>query len=60
MELDGLGEELRVLYVAMTRAKEKLVITSADKNLESRLEKWKQIPCFHGQIPFTVLSSAGS
>ena len=60
MELDGLGEELRVLYVAMTRAKEKLVITAADKNLESRLEKWKQIPCFHGQIPFTVLSSAGS
>src|SRR5699024_1044323 len=31
-----------------------------DKNLESRLEKWRQVPCFHGQIPFTVLSSAGS
>lgn len=60
MEMDGLGEELRVLYVAMTRAKEKLVITAADKNLENRLEKWKQVPCFDGHIPFTVLSSAGS
>lgn len=25
--MDGLGEELRVLYVAMTRAKEKLILT---------------------------------
>ena len=27
MELDNLGEELRVLYVAMTRAKEQLIMT---------------------------------
>ncbi len=27
MQRDGLGEELRVLYVAMTRAKEKLILT---------------------------------
>lgn len=30
MELDSLGEELRVLYVAMTRAKEKLIMTGTD------------------------------
>lgn len=35
--LDGLGEELRVLYVAMTRAKEKLILTgmAKEKLLES-------------------------
>ena len=30
-DLDNLGEELRVLYVAMTRAKEKLIITGTDR-----------------------------
>lgn len=29
--LDGLGEELRILYVAMTRAKEKLILTGMAK-----------------------------
>lgn len=31
MDLDNLGEELRVLYVAMTRAKEKLIMTGTDR-----------------------------
>lgn len=35
-ELEDLGEELRVLYVAMTRAKEKLVLTGA--------AEWDKIP----------------
>ena len=37
MELEALGEELRVLYVAMTRAKEKLIMTASDKNLDLSL-----------------------
>ena len=41
--LESMGEELRILYVAMTRAKEKLIITAADKYLENRLQKWKQL-----------------
>ncbi|WP_165443978.1 helicase-exonuclease AddAB subunit AddA [Lachnoclostridium sp. Marseille-P6806] len=32
---DSLGEELRVLYVALTRAKEKLIITGSCKNYET-------------------------
>lgn len=32
IELESLGEELRVLYVALTRAKEKLVMTGTMKN----------------------------
>ncbi|WP_343210460.1 helicase-exonuclease AddAB subunit AddA [Anaerolentibacter hominis] len=40
--LDNLGEELRVLYVAMTRAKEKLILTGAAEvpALEAKLKKW--------------------
>ena len=34
--LESLGEELRVLYVALTRAKEKLIITGTISNLEKK------------------------
>ena len=37
---DSLSEELRVLYVAMTRAKEKLILTAT---LENAAEKWESI-----------------
>ncbi len=35
--LDSLAEELRVLYVALTRAKEKLIITGTCKYLDNKL-----------------------
>ncbi len=38
---DNLGEELRVLYVAMTRAKEKLILTGVVKNQEDIYNKHK-------------------
>ena len=33
---DSLGEELRVLYVAMTRAKEKLILSGTSKEYERK------------------------
>ena len=60
MELETMGEELRVLYVAMTRAKEKLIMTAADKTLENKLGKWKDIRLSQGQLPYTILASANS
>lgn len=51
MELESMGEELRVLYVAMTRAKEVLVMTGTDRSLENKLEKWDQLSLTDGQIP---------
>jgi ATP-dependent helicase/nuclease subunit A len=60
MELDNLGEELRVLYVAMTRAKERLIMTGTSRYLEKIREKYEQVPLVDGQIPYTILSSAGS
>lgn len=60
MELEALGEELRVLYVAMTRAKEKLILTAASGSMETKLEKWRNISLEDGRVPFTVLTLAGS
>lgn len=37
LQREALSEELRILYVAMTRAKEKLIITTAVKNLDNKL-----------------------
>ena len=37
---DNLGEELRVLYVALTRAKEKLILTGTIKNQEKLYESY--------------------
>ena len=59
-DLDNLGEELRVLYVAMTRAKEKLIMTATDRYLEKKLEKWQQKTWNLTQVPYTILSTAGS
>lgn len=41
--LDSLGEELRVLYVALTRAKEKLIITGTCSNLDKRLSYYEMV-----------------
>ena len=38
-ERESLGEELRVLYVAMTRAEEKLILTGVCKNEEDLIKK---------------------
>lgn len=38
IRLESLGEELRVLYVALTRAKEKLILTGTLDKLEKRVE----------------------
>lgn len=38
-----IAEEMRVLYVALTRAKEKLVMVGVVKDLEKRLSQWQTI-----------------
>lgn len=40
MVVEMLSEEMRVLYVAFTRAKEKLIITGAVNDVEKNLQKW--------------------
>ena len=40
IRLETLSEEMRILYVAFTRAKEKLIITGATRNLDKSIKNW--------------------
>lgn len=41
IDMENLGEELRVLYVALTRAKEKLILTGSLKDAGAKLEAFR-------------------
>ncbi|MBB5174706.1 helicase-exonuclease AddAB subunit AddA [Texcoconibacillus texcoconensis] len=41
LEMESLAEEMRVLYVAMTRAKERLLFVGTVKDAEKSLENWR-------------------
>lgn len=57
--LESLGEELRVLYVALTRAKEKLIITGTVENLEKKLSALERVKRQRGEeLDFLQLSKA--
>ncbi len=40
IRLETLSEEMRILYVALTRAREKLIITGLINNVDKTLENW--------------------
>ncbi len=40
INVENLSEEMRVLYVAFTRPKEKLIITGSTRNIEKSLKTW--------------------
>ncbi|PLS02975.1 helicase-exonuclease AddAB subunit AddA [Neobacillus cucumis] len=42
-KMEMLAEEMRVLYVAMTRAKEKLYITATLKDAGKQIDKWRDV-----------------
>lgn len=53
------AEELRVLYVAMTRAREKLVMVGSTKDIEAMREKWTLL-ARHDELPDSVIVGARS
>lgn len=55
-----MSEELRVLYVALTRAKEKLFVVSSQKNPQGYLEKLSSKISVGGEIPPYAVKNAGS
>lgn len=58
---ENLGEELRVLYVALTRAKEKLIMTGGLPQAGEVLEQYREEQAPGGKIlplPYYVLSGA--
>ena len=64
MKTDNLGEELRVLYVALTRAKEKLILTAAVKDPATKITQLlRKVPTFVESgtlLPYSARSGAGS
>jgi ATP-dependent helicase/nuclease subunit A len=64
MKLDSLGEEIRVLYVGFTRAKEKLILTASVKDMGKTLGRQmmtlRQMAGKEGVLPYFVRSGAGS
>lgn len=66
MKMDALGEEMRVLYVAMTRAREKLILTAMTSDIQKFKEQMEQKKEFEKQedgteekVSFSELSGAG-
>lgn len=57
---ETLAEELRILYVAMTRAKEKLVLYGSSPNLEKALERWHSGGLAEGALTDAELRAARS
>lgn len=43
LKAEMLAEEMRVLYVALTRPKEKLILVGTTKNAEKELAKWQEL-----------------
>ncbi len=59
IRLESLGEELRVLYVALTRAKEKLIITGTLDGLDAKLEQYQNLlEQTEKRLPYGVLEKA--
>lgn len=59
IQMENLAEELRVLYVALTRAKEKLILTGAISKLESKVTNWSQNLGHKEKLGYRAISEAG-
>ena len=60
IKMETLSEEMRILYVALTRAKEKLIITGYDKNFEKTLNKWTDaLDCKLEKLPPHIIIKGG-
>ncbi len=58
---ESLGEELRVLYVAATRAKEKLILVGTVPKFSDKLQKWADASASASEVlPFTWRLAATS
>ena len=56
MRDESLSEEMRVLYVALTRAKEKLVLSVCPPKLERAVERWRMLAADSALDPQELLS----
>ncbi|MBR5485844.1 MAG: helicase-exonuclease AddAB subunit AddA [Oscillospiraceae bacterium] len=60
LERAMLSEEMRMLYVALTRAKEQLIITSVQKDINKKIESLRFSLDKHGRLPSWAVRNATS
>lgn len=63
LRLESLAEEMRLFYVAATRARYLLLLTAAVPNLPAQVRKWQSfagLTAAGGALPVTVLAGAAS
>lgn len=61
MRTENIAEELRVLYVALTRAKEKLIMTGVTSDIMSLIHKYTKLATRREQkLGFSVIQNTGS
>lgn len=59
--LELLAEEMRLLYVALTRAQERCLLTGTVKNLGKELRKWTEaLRCSAWQLPSYLLAKSNT
>ncbi len=57
---DEFAEEMRLLYVALTRAKEKLIVTGTIENLEDNVTDWADRPSASMQMSLSRVMKSNS
>lgn len=60
MKRDALGEEQRLLYVAMTRAKEKLIMIGTSRKSDGLFSKWEKIAGRTSDLTYSEIMGAKS
>jgi len=61
IQIETLEEELRILYVAMTRAKERLVLIGSERDILGRMRKFSSVSaCNDVALPYMELTQANS
>ncbi|MDD4600139.1 ATP-dependent helicase/nuclease subunit A [bioreactor metagenome] len=61
MEMETKAEELRILYVALTRAREKLILVGSVKKLAKRVPKWcRTVGLVKPLLPESLIAGAKS
>ena len=61
LKLETLAEEMRILYVAMTRAKEKLILSGTVKDIKRNLANWsRNVNSLKWQLPIEQTANGKS
>jgi len=58
IKLETLAEEMRILYVALTRARERLILVGSVRNLQRKAEDWSQSARDSKKVPDSYLIKA--